>query len=593
MCKLAVILLFWAASAAAQQVIAITGATVIDGTGAAPRKETVLMRGDRIDAAGPDIAVPPGARVIDASGQTLLPGLFDLHTHISTLGDWIKNLRAYLYCGVTTIADLGAYPEQYEPVRRLLASGAYLSPHLIQGARFSTPGGHGAEGGRGDFHTHQMFTPAGAKAAMRSVLPYQPGIIKIFTDGWRYDTAPNMSSMEEGAIAAIVEEAHKAGVKVITHTVTVERAKIAARAGVDIIGHGLGNGVVDDELLGLMRSKGIAYVQTLSVFEPSKRRSGAYPMLKEVLEPAVFDALRPSTSTTSRPTQLRWQNLMENCRRALKAGVLLASGTDAGMTGTYHGSASLHELFLMVEGGLTPLEAITAATGNSAKALGLAGERGVIETGKLADLVLVDGAPHENIKDLARVSRVFLGGKEVDRSALSRAIAAPGPTSIPPIIATALLDDFEQEDGRSRLGTLWMNRTDSGQDTARMSYQRTLREPGNHALTILAEMSANAETFAAMILPLSKASLEPVDASGFQGIEFEARGDGSYELTAPGRSETRGKRFHAAFSAAPKWSLIRLPFSGARREDLTALEFIIRRAPRVKSWLEIDNVRFY
>jgi hypothetical protein len=247
---------------------------------------------------------------------------------------------------------------------------------------------------------------------------------------------------------------------------------------------------------------------------------------------------------------------------------------------------------------LTPLEAITAATGASAKLLGVEADRGTIAPGKAADLVLIDGAPHERIGDLYRVSRVWLGGVEIDRKALTAAIARQGPTPVAAIPAVELLDDFESADGRSRCGTLWINNTDGGHDHAEMAYARTSREPGGHALTVLARMTEKDRPYASMVLPLSKGAVEPVDARAFAGVEFEARGEGAYSLAIHTRSRGRAY-FRARFEARPAWGKIRIPFTALEHAeawgggDLTALAFMIERPAGEQAWLEIDNVRFF
>ena len=238
-------------------VIAIVGGTVVDGTGRAPFQADVLLRGGRIAALGQNLVLPEDARVIRAEGQTLLPGLFDLHTHLPNAtgpgvsGDWSKHLAAYLYCGVTSVVDYGPDPEALEPMRRLVQSGAIEGPRLHLAVRMTTPGGHGAEGGRGESFTLEVQTPREARDAVRRVLSYRPDVIKVFTDGWRYNTAPDMTSMNQETLSALVEEAHKNGILVLTHTVTVERAKIAARASVDVIVHGMGDREADNEVIGL------------------------------------------------------------------------------------------------------------------------------------------------------------------------------------------------------------------------------------------------------------------------------------------------------------------------------------------------------
>ena len=217
--------------------------------------------------------VPAGARVIDAAGQTLLPGLFDLHTHLSASavtglsGDWGKSLKAYLACGVTTVNDYATYGEMFAPLRQLLASGAVIGPRVNMAVRMSTPGGHGTEAGWGDFMTLTAATPEQAHAKTKIALSYKPDVIKVFTDGWRYGMAPNLSSMNLETLAAIVEDAHAAGVKVFTHTVTLAGAKLAACAGVDVLAHGIGDADVDAELIAIMKAKGTFYVPTLAVYE--------------------------------------------------------------------------------------------------------------------------------------------------------------------------------------------------------------------------------------------------------------------------------------------------------------------------------------
>lgn len=126
---------FLCARAVAQDAIAITGAMVVDGTGAPARRATVLVRSGRIAAVGGDVVIPPEARVIRAEGHTLLPGLFDVHTHPFAspeqggAGDWGKHLKSYLYAGVTTLADVSTYGEQLEPIRRLVVGG--LRPRCL------------------------------------------------------------------------------------------------------------------------------------------------------------------------------------------------------------------------------------------------------------------------------------------------------------------------------------------------------------------------------------------------------------------------------------------------------------------------------
>jgi imidazolonepropionase-like amidohydrolase len=595
---------------AQQQPVAITGAMVVDGTGAAPRKTTVLLRNGKIAGLGGDLAVPTNARVIDATGKTLVPGFFDVHTHLpysagaNLTGDWPKNLKAYLYCGVTSVVDFGTYGEMFEPMRRLLRTGAVAGPHIQFAARMTTPGGHGAEAGWGDFFSIEVSTAREATAKAKKLMVYKPDAIKVFTDGWRYDMSPDLSSMEPETLTAIVEEAHKAGIPVLTHTVTLERAKIAAQSGVDVIAHGIGNAPTDSAITSLMKQKGTTYAPTLAVFEP-RPRNQLPPLLEMVLEPAMRAIVKESSGARASAQRLkRWENLQQSVAAMRDAGVPVATGTDAGVTGTYHGWSTLRELELLVDSGLTPLQAITAATGVSARAVKMAGQRGTIAPGMTADLVLLGGDPLRDIRDIEKIERVFLSGVELDRAQLARDIAKPEMTPLPTRTAVALVDDMEGAEGRTQLGTLRVDSYDAGSDHSRMLFTRTLRKPGDHALLIQAKMSEKAHPYARLDLPLSPGAVEPVDASAFQGVRFEARGDGEYRLMVAVRSARDRSAFSAQFTASSEWKEVRIPFSALRQpasaekvkwtaRDMLMLTFEIARPAGGEGWLELDNVRFW
>src|SRR5262245_28295794 len=599
-----------------ENIIAIMGAPMIDGTGCAPSEQTVLIRGDRIEAVGLNVESPAGARRINAEGMTLAPGLFDLHTHLpySSVSDvppdWPKNLKAYLYCGVTSVVDFGSYAEMFEPMRRLIKDGVVAGPRISLAVRITTPGGHGSEGGRGDFFSLEVSTPREARAAVRRALPYQPDVIKAFTDGWRYGAAPDMTSMNEETLAALVDEAHKNGLEVLTHTVTLERAKIAARAGVDVIAHGVGDNAVDDELFRLMKARGTTYAPTLAVYEP-RGRDILTPLLGAVLAPAARMDLVPPQKFPMRPADgsaengdpprvRRWTVLQNNTAAMRNAGITFGVGTDSGVTGTHHGWATLRELQLLVAGGLTPIEAITAATGAAARAIKVDGDRGTIAPGKIADLVLVEGEPHKDIRDVEKIKRVFLGGREIDRERLAREIAEPGLTPLPAVRARELLDDFESGDGRSSIDTLWVNSTDSGVDATKMLFGRIGRKGGGHALSVTARMSENDRAFGRADIPLSRGAIEPVDAGAFRGVRFDARGDGDYQLIVAAYG---APNFQTPFKVSPQWRTIRIDFPSFRQPQATSvpwsgdklrmLSFEIARPAGTFAWLEIDNLRFY
>jgi imidazolonepropionase-like amidohydrolase len=601
--------LFPAAIVGAQTTTAITGARVIDGTGAPARVETVIIIGNHIAAVSDHAEVPAGAHVIDATGETLLPGLFDLHTHLNAsatdaVDDFGKSLKAYLVCGVTTVNDYSVYGEMLAPLRAMQSSGVLVGPKVNFAIRFGTPEGHGTEFGWGDYFTQLVSTPAEAHAAMKRILPYKPDVIKAFTDGWRYGRGNDLTSMNLETLSAIVEDAHSAGIKVFTHTVTLDGAKIAARAGVDVLAHGVGDAAVDDELITLLKKSGTGYVSTLATYEPPTGR---------VLSPRLISLLAPGDRqfatraagqripASSSPSMRRWRFLQENIRRLSAAGIPIGVGTDAGVGGTYHGWSTLHEMELLVASGLTPIEAITAGSATSARLIGEESERGTIAPGKIADLLLVRGSPDQDIDEIENTSAVFLGGQQLDLQSLESAIQSPQFTPLPAHAIPARIYDAEREDGRTNLDTMLVDSTDTGPDHSRILFARTLRKHG-HGLSILATMSPKQSPFVDLVIPLTRGAVELADISSFKGVQFSTRGEGSYNILLDTYGARKLSWPVASFAGKEQWKTVRIPFAAFQVKGSTsplsprnvrALHFEIARSAGTDAWLEIDDVKLY
>ncbi|MEO8372978.1 MAG: amidohydrolase family protein [Candidatus Solibacter sp.] len=589
------------------QTVVIRGARVFDGTGAPARQVTVVINGAKIETVSADAAIPAGARVIDGAGQTLLPGLFDLHTHLSASavtglsGDWGKSLKAYLACGVTMVNDYATNGEMFAPMRGLL-DGVLPGPRVNMAVRMSTPGGHGTEAGWGDFMTLTAATPEQAHAQTKIALSYKPDIIKVFTDGWRYNTAPNLSSMNLETLAAIVHDAHAAGVRIFTHTVTLAGAKIAAAAGVDVLVHGIGDEDVDAELIALMKAKGTAYVPTLAVYE-FKGGAAPPPRVAALLELEARASLRTAASSAPMPAErkVRWQHLTTNVKRLFDAGIPVALGTDAGMPGTYHGYSTLRELELLVQAGLTPAQALTAGTSVSARVLGVDRDRGTIVAGKIADLVLIEGRPDERIGDAINTRRVFVAGKELVPADLEQAIQSKEMTALRPRAVGAPIDDME-DPARTQLGTLRVNATDSGVDHSPMIMQPVVREGGGHALLITARMADREHPFVRAEFPLTPGAILPADLSAYSGISFDVRGEAAARVLMPAYHVRSNDPFTTSFTPAAAWQTVKIPFASLKRraggaawdpKDARSLLIELSAPPAGNAWLEIDNLRFY
>jgi len=584
----------------------IRGAHVFDGTGAPAAVADVLISGDNIAEVAPRLTAPRGARIVDGRGMTLLPGLHDLHTHLRSPGDGGpddlgKAYGEHLLHGVTTVADFSVYGEMLAPIREMTGSGAVTAPNLRLAIRIGVPGGHGTERGWGDQFTLEANSPRSAALAMDRALPYRPDVIKVFADGWRYGRIPDTNSMDLPTLRVIVERAHAAGIPVITHTVTMAGARIAAQAGVDAIGHGIGDGLVDDELIALMRANGTAYAPTMVVYEPQQDRA-MLPAELAMLRPSerARETGRGSDEAIPELESRRWTILRENLRRLKAAGIRIGIGTDAGIEGVYQGSSAIREIRILTEHGFTPAEALAAATSVSAGILERGEGRGRIAPGQRADLILVGGRPDQRIEDLYRVRRVFVGGREMALEPLRRLIDAAAPQPLPAHVMAGPIDTGARADGRTDLGTLPVATHEAGVDHSHLQLIRDEARPGG--LFLYARMGAAPHPFANLVLPLTRGAVHVADARGFSGIAFDARGAGRHALILESYGIETRNFFRADFTAGDTAREVRIPFSAFRspdaeaRLDLAGLRALIVRLHGEtggEAALELGNVRFY
>jgi imidazolonepropionase-like amidohydrolase len=568
------------------EVVAIVGATVFDGTGAAPRAATVIIENGRILQVGPGLKLPSGAKVIDARGKALLPGFFDLHTHWTPAGNPATTPQiatAYVAAGVTTVNDFHEQPESYAPRRAWLST--LVAPHVNFAARISTPGGHGADWGD-QSTTIWINTPEAARAAIAKLKPYQPDLIKAFTDGWRYGLAPDNTSMDEWTLRALTEAAHKEGLEVLTHTVTVDRGAIAARAGVDALAHGLQDRELDPKALADIVTSKMAMAPTLAVYEPNK--PGSPPL----------DRTDPKVA----PRFVKFGYALHNVKTMYDAGVRVGLGTDAGMPGTPHGRSTLREMELLVEAGLTPTQALVAATSSSARIMHQDGDRGTIAPGQRADIVLIDGKPWDRIADVYKLSQVLIDGKLVYGTGAPALPSANIRTQLASTKIGSMVDDFERPDQRSSLDTLRLETPDGGMDRSLEISQVVPRDGGGHALAVSAKLSIKDDPYAGIAIPLTRGSVQGVDLRGYQGVRVDIRGNGAYVLKFNGF----GGSWTAPVSASDGWTTVDVPFSALKpvvmgkragtpwaADGIVQVELGATRDSGERIWMQIDNVRFY
>lgn len=399
----------------------VRAGSLIDGTGAPPvRDAAVLIRDGRIEAvttASPRASWPADAEVIDGSRLTLLPGLIDCHDHLAFHGyelvrRWgldepqsTRHLRTaqvasqILASGYTAVRDAGGLDAGF---RLAIQEGLITGPRLVLALAIISPtGGIGdriSPSGHVSSFLHDPSLPPsvtngleGVRTTVRTMVRAGADVIKCATTGGASSRAghgPKDSAFSLDEMKALVEEAHALGRRVMCHAVGGPGLRLAIEAGVDSVEHGC---YLDDdrELIPMMAERGTFFVPTLTVYE--------------------YHRESPAPHVRERARALRSHHL-ESVGRALAAGVKVVAGTDAGGHGHPNNALELEHL---VAAGMTPMQALQAATRGAAECLGLEQEIGTIEKGKWADLVLVDGDPLQDIRvlqDVRRIKQVIKGG---------------------------------------------------------------------------------------------------------------------------------------------------------------------------------------
>ena len=405
--------------------IYVKAGRLFDGSGDSTLPDRVIVvEGDRIKASGSsgEITIPPGARVIDLSRMTVLPGLIDAHTHLGSRADRydeinkfkdtpnhsafaaVLNARKTLEAGFTTVRDVGSRPFLAVDLRDAIDEGFLVGPRVVaSGPGISITGGHGDLNKFAPQVRVTMFPEERdykiadgidqVRHVVRAQLKHGVDVIKVHASGGvlsRGDSpgAPQYSVEE---LKVLVEEAHAAGRKVAAHAHGAQGIKNAVIAGVDSIEHG---SLIDDEGIRLMIEHGTWLVADIY--------NDDYLLGKAV----EFHLPEESIAKEKALGQLQ----RDNFAKAVKAGVKVAFGTDAGV---YPHGDNARQFFYMVKYGLTPARAIRSATSDAADLLGKGSSVGKLAPGYLADLIAVEGDPLEDVQALETVGFVMKGGTVV------------------------------------------------------------------------------------------------------------------------------------------------------------------------------------
>jgi imidazolonepropionase-like amidohydrolase len=574
---LAVLAVLLAASAAAaapvrspaqDTVFAIRDVRVFDGERVHERA-TVVVSGGRIAAMGRDVDVPSNAAVIDGAGHTLLPAFLDAHSHTFTP----EPLEAALVFGVGTQLDMFTSPQLVAGWRAEQAAGGAPQRADISsaGSVVTAPGGHGTQFG---LPIPTLASPESAQAFVDARIAEGSDWIKIIVeDGSAYGMS--FPTISEGTLRAAVEVAHARGKLAVVHVARLADARAAVRAGADGLMHLWVDSVPDDAFARELAARGTFIVPTMTVLESvTGTPSGAALLGDPRVAPFVGPEARASLERAFpvRPgAPANFDAVRASLAKLHAAGVRILAGTDAPNPGTTHGASLHRELELLVQGGLSPLEALRAATSSIADAFRLEG-RGRIAPGWRADLVLVAGNPLEDITTTRAIERVWKAGQPVDREAYRQRVAnalaaAEAKAAAPAALAggRALVSGFDDGSLATVFGTRWVETTDAmmgGGSTARLEVVEGGAAGTARALRITGEIAPGLPYAwaGAMFFPASP-PMTPADLSAAKGLVFRARGDGgTYRVLVFTRRGGQVPAF-ATFTAGPEWQEHSFPWS--------------------------------
>jgi imidazolonepropionase-like amidohydrolase len=424
------------AQIAPQQAVVLRDVRLIDGTGAPVREHiSLLLRDGRIERIGDaKMTLPKGVAIKDLSGKTVMPGIISAHSHVGLMIDNVepskdgytrKNVTAsldqYERFGVTTILSLGLNRDLVYDLRVEQKEGK------LGGATIFTAGrGIGVPNGAPGLPvaSDQLYRPATtveARADVDAMAAHHADIVKVWVDRG-HGTIP---SMDPAIYKAVIEEAHKDGLRVAAHVYYLDDAKQLVADGVDVLAHSVRDQVVDQSFVDAVKAHHVWYIPTFTVDESAfiyaqRPDFMGTEFFKDAAGPkllAKFNAPEYATKINGDPQTVQHEKDFKtdqiNLKKMFDGGVQVGFGTDSGASlGRIPGFAEHRELELMVLAGLSPMQAITAATGQNAKLLH-AVDRGTIVVGKRADLIVLDGDPLMDIRNTRKIVAVYHDGRAV------------------------------------------------------------------------------------------------------------------------------------------------------------------------------------
>ena len=423
----------------AQGSVLIQNVTLIDGSGSAPLENaSVLVENGRIAriVQSSEMQAPSGVTAINGAGKILLPGIINLHGHVGltkglvqsqenyTRENGLDNLQTYADYGVTTTTSLGTDLDRIIPVRDAVKQGSLKGMARVMTALqgFTNINGYPTQAPGVKGLALEVSSPGDAMRHVDQLANKGAELVKMWVDSHH----GAFKKLAPAVYKAIIDQAHKRGLHTVAHLYELEDAKQLVNAGLDMIVHSVRDVEVDAELIELLQTKGVTYVPTLT----REQSTFVYADSPEWLNDPFFSvAVSPSIlaglSTTLRDTQANDPELelnrrnfrmaMLNLKKLAEAGVNIGFGTDTGPPARFPGYFEHWEAQLMADAGMTPMQIIGSFSKNASEALGIDSDFGVLAEGKVADMILLNGNPLEDIQNLSKIYQVFLAGEAIQR----------------------------------------------------------------------------------------------------------------------------------------------------------------------------------
>ena len=578
--------------------ILIHGASIFDGQRLQPPAD-VLIAGGRIQAVAARLQALAGAKEVDASGDTLLPGFIDAHTH-----PWGDALQQALLFGVTTELSMFSNVKFDSSVRQREAQGQNLDSADLRssGTLVTVPNGHGTEYG---IPIPTLTSTADAQAFVDVRIAEGSDYIKIiYDDGSAYGL--HLPTLTKEELSAVIAAAHKRHKLTVVHIGSEAGARDAIEAGADGLAHTFEDEPPAPDFAALVKSHHAFVVPTLTVNESVAGLPTGVSLVSDPRLAAYLDANAVASLKGSFPkragSKVNFDYALASVRQLHAASVPLLAGTDAGNPGTWHGVSLHRELELLVKTGLTPSEALAAATSVPARIFDLS-DRGRIAPGLRADLVLVKGDPTKDISATRDIIAVWKTGVPFDRERVRAAIekqrktreeAATSPA--PPGSDSGLISDFES-DTSTKFGSGWSVSTDSvarGKSTGEMKHV----DGGAHASKGSLQISGNIDAglpyaWSGVMFSPGPAPFAAANLSSKKSIHFWSRGDGRTYRVMFFTQSGGYMPSQQTFVAGSDWKEFSFPFSAFNSTDGRDITAIIFAAgvPAGSFEFFIDDVR--